>query len=238
MPAEEKKVITVSGLQVEVVRKGIKNLHLGVYPPDGRVRVAAPLAVDNEAVRMAVVTRLAWIRRQQSKFKQQPRQSTRQMVTGESHYVLGQRLRLRVEEQPGRQGVCLRGKTRLLLTVRPGVSVDVKRRLLDEWYRSELKTLAAQWQQDWEKRLGVKMAALGVRRMKTRWGSCNPATGRILLNLELAKTPVQYIEYVFVHELAHLRERQHDAKFIRLLDQHLPTWREAKNLLGQHPLGV
>lgn len=238
MTQEGKSFITVSGLRVEVVHKAIKNLHLGVYPPDGHIRVAAPLSVDSDAVRMAVLTRLGWIKRQRSKFKQQPRQSTRQMVTGESHYVFGRRLRLTVEERPGRQTVELRGKTRLHLCVRPGSTTEARQRVLDRWYRQQLHTSIEQWLGDWEKRLRVKASAVSIRKMKTKWGSCNPVSGRILLNLELAKTPETCIEYVLVHELAHLQERHHNSRFLKLLEQHLPEWQGLKATLAKHPLCV
>jgi len=228
--------LTVSGINVEIVRKDIKNLHLGVYPPDGRVRVAAPLLVNDEAVRLAVIGKLAWIKRQQAKFAAQSRQSARQMVSGESHYFQGQRYRLRVRESSGRQQVCLRGKATLELSVRPGSNVEQREAVLQQWYRDQLRLQAADLMEKWQALLGVEASAWGIRRMKTLWGSCNTESRRIWLNLELAKKPPQCVEYIVVHELMHLRERHHNARFVSLMNQHLPNWEMTRALLNQTPL--
>lgn len=229
--------ITVSGLPVEVERKAIKNLHLGVYPPHGRVRVAAPLAVSDDAVRLAVISKLGWVKRQRAKFAAQPRQSQREMVSGESHYFLGQRFRLRVVEQEGTNKVVQRGKTRLVLFVRPDTSTEDREKLLQRWYRQELKALLPDLLDKWQPLLGVNASHWGVKKMKTKWGSCNTEARRIWLNLELAKKPVQCIEYVLVHELTHLLVRRHDDEFKRVLDRHLPTWRTVRAELQRAPLG-
>jgi hypothetical protein len=221
----ESRNITVSGLTVEVVRKPIKNLHLGVYPPQGRVRVAAPLAVDDEAVRLAVVGKLGWIKRQRAKFQAQPRQSERRMVSGESHYFLGQRYRLRVIEQSGIPRLTFKGKATMLLTVRPHTTLEKRQEILHAFYRAELKKLVPELLDKWQPILGVTANAWGIKRMKTKWGTCNIEVRRIWLNLELAKKPVQCLEYILVHELTHLLERHHNERFTKLLDQHLPQWR-------------
>lgn len=220
----ESRNITVSGLIVEVVRKPIKNLHLGVYPPLGRVRVAAPLTVDDEAVRLAVVGKLGWIKRQRAKFQAQPRQSERLMVSGESHYFLGRRYRLRVHETTGSLRIVLRGKATMELFVRTGTTVERREQVLQDFYRAELKRLLPELLEKWQSKLGVEARAWGIKRMKTKWGTCNIEARRIWLNLELAKKPVQCLEYILVHELAHLHERHHNDRFISLLDQHLPQW--------------
>lgn len=233
----ESRNITVSGLTVEVVRKPIKNLHLGVYPPQGRVRVAAPLAVDDEAVRLAVVGKLGWIKRQRAKFQAQPRQSQRRMVSGESHYFLGQRYRLRVHESSGTAlHVSLRGKACMDLFVRPETTVERREQVLQDFYRAELKRLVPELLEKWQPKLGVEVRAWGIKRMKTKWGTCNIEARRIWLNLELAKKPVQCLEYILVHELAHLHERHHNARFISLLDQHLPQWGQLRELLNNSHL--
>jgi predicted metal-dependent hydrolase len=225
--------IQVSGIAVDIERKAIKNLHLGVYPPQGRVRVAAPLTVDNEAVRLAVIGKLAWIRRQQAQFKAQPRESRREMVSGESHYVFGQRLRLRVVEVDANPLVQLAGKTMIRLQVRPGSTRDQREVVLHSWYRSQLKAVIPGLIAKWQPVLGVVPSAWGVKRMKTKWGSCNPETGRIWLNLELARKPIQCVEYILVHELAHLVERRHDDRFRRLLDRLLPGWEHTRAELNR-----
>jgi predicted metal-dependent hydrolase len=216
--------IIVSGLSVEVVRKNIKNLHLGVYPPLGRIRVAAPLAVSDDAVRLAVVGKLGWIKRQRAKFEAQPRQSPRRMVSGESHYFMGQRYRLRVVEGSTPMRVALRGKAGLDLLVRPETSTGRREELLQAFYRAELKKLIPTLLDKWQPILGVEANAWGIKKMKTKWGTCNIAARRVWLNLELAKKPIQCLEYILVHELLHLIERHHNDRFRGLMDQYMPPW--------------
>jgi predicted metal-dependent hydrolase len=232
----ERRRITVGGVAVEVVRKPIKNLHLGVYPPNGRVRVAAPLSVSDEAVRLAVVERLAWVKRQKDRFAAQARQSRRDMVTGETHYYLGRRYRLRVIEHAGPPRVALRGTRSLDLYVRPGLTAEQRERILHDWYRARLKEAVPPILAKWEEALGVTVAAWGVRKMKTKWGSCNPETRRVWLNLELAKKPVQCLDYLILHELVHLLERRHTDRFTALMDRHLPDWRLRRDELNAAPL--
>lgn len=228
--------IRVSGLAVQVVRKDIKNLHLGVYPPAGRVRVAAPLRVGNDAVRLAVIGKLGWIRKQQARFAAQPRQTERQMVSGESHYFLGRRYRLRVVEGGGPSRVVLRNRTTLELQVRTGSDARRRDRVLRKWYRERLRGLVPPLLAKWDSLLGVHASAWGIKKMKTKWGSCNVDSRRIWLNLELAKKPVRCLEYLVVHELAHLIERLHDGRFVAILDRHLPHWRRCREELNSEPL--
>lgn len=232
----EQHLITVSGLQVQIVRKAIKNLHLGVYPPHGRVRVATPLAVSDEAVRLAVIGKLGWIKRQRAAFHAQPRQSEREMVSGESHYFLGRRYRLHVVESRGAGRVVMRNGHRLDLHVRPTADEKVRERVLQQWYRERLRELMAPLSAQWGDRLGVQAADWGIKRMKTKWGACNIEARRIWLNLELAKKPVSCIEYIIVHELLHLIERHHNDRFVSLLDHHLPNWQHRRRALNSAPL--
>ena len=229
--------ITVSGIAVEVVRKDIKNLHLGVYPPLGRVRVAVPLVVSDEAVRLAVIDKLGWIKRQRAQFSRQPRQSEREMVNGESHYFLGQRYRLRVHEHVGPARVARRGIASLDLFVRPGSTAEQRETVLLHWHRAQLKALIPPLLAHWQPLLGVAVSSWGVKKMKTKWGSCNVAARRIWLNLELAKKPESCLEYIVVHELVHLLERQHNARFTALMAQHLPDWQQRRALLKASVLG-
>ncbi len=229
--------ITVAGIKVEVVRKDIKNLHLGVYPPNGRVRVAAPLVVSDEAVRLAVIDKLGWIKRQRAKFAEQPRQSQREMVNGESHYFLGKRYRLRVHEQDAPARVAIRGIASLDLFVRPGSSAEQREAVLLRWHREQLKALIPPLLEKWQPLLGVQVADWGIKKMKTKWGSCNIAARRIWLNLELAKKPIQCLEYIVVHEMVHLLERHHNERFSALLDTHVPQWRQYREMLKKAPLG-
>jgi len=231
------KRITVSGIPVEVVRKDIKNLHLGVYPPIGRVRVAAPLVVSDEAVRLAVIDKLGWIKRQRAQFAKQPRQSEREMVNGESHYFLGRRYRLRVHEVDAPSRVALRGVASIDLFVRPGSSVERREAVLLDWHRASLRSVIADLLALWQPRLGVRAAFWGIKKMKTKWGSCNVSARRIWLNLELAKKPTQCLEYILVHELVHMIERNHTERFTSLMDLHLPDWRTRREVLNSSPLG-
>ncbi len=225
----------IGGVVVSVVRKRIKNLHLGVYPPNGRVRVAVPMGVSDDAVRLAVVDRLAWIRRQQARFAAQPRQSVREMISGESHYFLGRRYRLRVVEGVGAGAASCQGSM-IELRVPRGADAARRERVLHEWYRRQLKALLPALLASWEEKLGVQTRDWGVKKMKTRWGSCNPRARRIWLNLELAKKPVHCLEYVLVHELAHLVERGHGERFLAIMDRHLPQWRVYRQELNSAPL--
>jgi len=232
----ETRQITVSGLPVQVVRKDIKNLHLGVYPPHGRVRVAAPLRVSDKAVRLAVVGKLGWIKRQRARFEGQSRQSAREMVAGESHYFLGRRYRLRVVRDDRVCKVVLRNKATIELHVRSGIRAAERNQVLQRWYRHQLRELIPPLLEKRQVALGVQVAAWGIRKMKTRWGTCNPIARRIWLNLELAKKPVQCLEYIIVHELVHLIERHHTDRVVALMDQHLPQWRLRRHELNSSPL--
>ena len=228
--------LTISGIKVEVLRKDIKNLHVGVYPPNGRVRVAAPLVVSNEAVRLAIIDKLGWIRRQKAKFAEQPRQSQREMVNGESHYFLGQRYRLRVHEHDAPPRVAVRGITSLDLFVRPGSSAEQREDILLGWYRDQLKALIPPLLEKWQPILGVQAANLGIKKMKTKWGSCNPITRRIWLNLELAKKPILCIEYIVVHELTHMLDPSHNDHFVALMNQFMPAWQSCRQMLNTLPV--
>jgi predicted metal-dependent hydrolase len=228
--------ISINGLHVEIVRKDIKNLHLGVYPPHGRVRVATPLPVSDQAVRLAVIGKLGWIKRHKARFENQPRQSTREMVNGETHYFLGRRLRLRVIESKGAGQVFLKAPARLELHAQPKTTSIQREHLLNKWYRQQLQTRIVTLVKKWEAIMGVQATEVRIKKMKTKWGSCNITARRIWLNLELAKKPVQCLEYIIVHELSHLIERHHDEKFVALMNKHLPQWRRYREELNAAPL--
>jgi predicted metal-dependent hydrolase len=228
--------LVVSSLRVSVVRKPIKNLHLGVYPPDGRIRVAAPLAVSDSAVRVAVIARLPWIKRQQAAFEHQVRESAREMVSGESHYYRGRRYRLMVLESKGSPRVEIRGPKILALYVQPGWTAEDRARLLQRWYRERLRELLPPILEKWQAKLGIELRSWSIKRMKTKWGSCNSAARRIWVNLELVKKPPACLEYVVVHELVHLLARKHDERFLALMDRHLPSWRQYRAELNAAPL--
>lgn len=232
----ERHTIEVSGIPVEVVRKDIKNLHLAVYPPAGRVRVAVPSRLSDDAVRLAVVSRLGWIRRQQERFEQQERQSQREMVSGESHYVQGRRYRLDVIEHDGPASVRLRNNTTLELRVRPGTDTRKRETVLHRWHRQRMRAQIPDLIAEWEPIIGVDVADWGIKRMKTRWGTCNVDARRVWLNLELAKKPAECLDYVLVHEMVHLLERRHNDRFQDYMDQFMPQWRLYRDELNRVPL--
>ncbi|WP_353410364.1 SprT family zinc-dependent metalloprotease [Arenicella sp. 4NH20-0111] len=229
-------MITVNGIDVQVVRKDIKNLHLAVYPPDGNVRVAVPTHVTDDNVRLAVVSKLSWIKRQQKDFQDQPRQSEREYVSGECHYYQGKRYRLELIEKDAKPAIELFKSGKLRMYVRPGASVATKERLLSGWYRTELKKSIPELLSKWQPIVGREAAFWGIKKMKTKWGSCNTDANRIWLNLELAKKPVECLEYILVHELVHLYERNHNERFKLRLEKALPNWRARQNLLNSSPL--
>jgi predicted metal-dependent hydrolase len=225
----------VAGIQVELIQKDIKNLHLAVYPPDGRVRLAAPLDVNVRTLELYVASKIPWIRRQQRKFASMDRPSPRQYLHRESHYYLGRRYLLRVHETEhpyGATKVVCRTKTYIDLYVKAGASTEQKAALLKAWYRTQLKSILAELVPKWEAVLGVKAQEVKVHTMKTKWGSCNTDSGKILFNIELAKKPIECIEYVVVHELLHLIERKHNDLFKAYLDKYLPNWVQVKAMLN------
>lgn len=228
--------IDVRGTPVEIVRKDIKNLHVGVYPPNGRVRVAAPFRLDDGAVRLAVISRLGWIQRQRAEFAQQDRQSQRELVTGESHYFQGRRYRLDVKEQEGSSFVRLPNNTTMELHVPRGTDRKAREFVLQRWYRTRLReqipTLLAKWQRT----VGVTVSDVRIKKMKTRWGTCRAEARRIWINLELAKKPASCLEYILVHEMVHLLERHHNERFRALMDGAMPQWRLCREQLNRAPL--
>lgn len=223
-------------MAVDVVRKSIKNLHLGVYPPQGRVRVAAPTSVTDDAVRLAVIGKLGWIKKQQDRFESQPRQSEREMVTGETHYFFGRGYRIRVVEHAKAGQVRIVNSSTLELAVRPGTSAEQRAKVMQRWLREQLKSQIGPLIEKWQAVVGVEVAEWGVKRMKTKWGSCNIEARRIWINLELAKKPLECLEYIIVHELAHLLERNHNDRFIAIMDRCMPKWRSVRDLLNSAPL--
>ncbi|OZC50773.1 metal-dependent hydrolase [Rhodococcus sp. 06-621-2] len=227
--------LTVRGIEVDIVYKNIKNLHIGVYPPVGRVRVAAPKRMDDDQVRLAVIQRLTWIKRQRAQLQSAPRQSEREMTAGESHYVWGVRKRLKVVERSGRAHL-EPDSDRLVLYVPAGTEADKRRDHLEQWYREQLRHALPALIASWELKLGVEVPKWSIRRMKTKWGSCNRETRHIWFNVELAKKHPDCLEYIVVHEMTHYFERSHGTGFTALMDQNLPDWRSRRDQLNSSPL--
>jgi len=202
-----KKTRTViCDLEIETVKKDIKNIHVGVYPPNGRVRVAAPLKTTDEAIKLLVISKMSWIKKQQLKFEGQERQTKREYVSGESHYFLGNRYRLNVIRTDAKPKIEIKSKTRIDMYVKPQASLEEKERLIDSFYRSELKKQIPKLLSKWQETTGLHIKEIKIKKMKTKWGTCNPKHQRIWLNLELGKKPLRCLEYVLVHEMTHLKE--------------------------------
>ena len=228
--------INLGDIAVDVVFKDIKNIHLGVYPPDGKVRVAAPARMSLDTLRVFVISKLTWIRQQQKKLRDQARETPREFLDRESHYLWGTRYLLKVIEEDAAPTVVLKPGT-MVLRVRPGTSEEKKQAIVSGWYRQQIKTAASELTAKWEPILGVRVERVFVQRMKTRWGGCNTDSHTIRLNTELAKKPRECLEYIIVHELVHLLERHHTERFTALMDEHLPQWRQLRKLLNTAPLG-
>ena len=223
----------VNGIEIEIEKKNIKNIYLGVYPPDGRVRVAAPLNTTDENVRLLIVSKLRWIKKQQENFASQERQSKREYVSGESYYLWGERYNLRVIERDNIYSkIEIEKKKYINLYVKYGTPVEKREKIITEWYRKQIKQEIPKLISKWEPKLGVKVKSWGVKKMNTKWGTCNNNASRIWLNLYLAKRPFKCLEYVVVHEMAHLLERTHSDRFKQLMDQHYPNWKSVKDELN------
>lgn len=229
--------IEVGDITIDVVRKEIKNMHLAVYPPTGRVRLAAPLDVNEDAIRLFAISKMGWIKRNQRNFEKQERETPREYKERESHYFQGSRYLLRIKETTAPGYVKLSNKTYIDLYVKEGVSIDYKRNVMNEWYREQLKLAIPEIVERWEMKLDVKLSSWQVRQMKTRWGSCDIEKRIIRLNLELAKKPIHSLEYIVVHEMMHLLERHHNDQFIALMDFHLPNWRQLRSELNRIEVG-
>lgn len=227
--------IEIGSIVMQINRKDIKNLYINVLPPDGRIRLSVPQNMSDIALRMAVSSRIAWIKKQQNVFAKQARQSDREMVSGESHYIWGKRYRLSIIERKGKHEIKV-GCGWLYLYVNTSTLAENRTLVLNSFYREELKRRIVELLPIWESKLGVSVDSWGVKKMKTKWGSCNTQQKRIWLNLELAKKPVECLEYVLVHELIHILERKHNDLFKQYMDNHLPDWRQRKDLLNAMPL--
>jgi len=227
--------IDLGEIAVDVVKKDIKNIHLSVYPPAGRVRISAPLRMDLDTIRVFAITKLGWIKRQQQKLREQERESPREYLDRESHYVWGKRYLLKVEEIDAAPEVELK-HSKMILRTRPGTRQERKKEILEAWYREKLKEAIPLLISKWETLMGAKVQRFFVQRMKTKWGSCSSEAMSIRLNTDLAKKPRECLEYIVVHEMAHLLEPTHNDRFISLMDQFMPKWRFYKDQLNRLPV--
>ena len=225
--------IVINDIEIEVIKKNIKNVHLSVHPPAGRVRLAAPENMDEEAIRLFAISKLSWIKKQRKEFDTQERQSVREFLSGESHYFMGSRYLLNVIESSEKQRVELRNKKYMDLYVRPGHTKENRERIVSQWYREELKSLIPEYIEKWEDTIGVTVNEWGIKLMKTKWGTCNEQDKRIWINLELAKKNPRCLEYIIVHEMVHLLERNHNDKFKAYMDEFLPNWKSIRDELNE-----
>ncbi len=228
--------IAVGDISIDVIIKNIKNVHLSVHPPSGRVRVSAPRHMQLESIRVFVISKLDWIKRHRSRIAVQARETPREFLERESHYVWGKRYLLRIVEQEQAPSVEL-DHQRMVLTVRPGADSEKKRAVVEQWRREQVKEAGRQLIAKWEPIMGVQVSRIHVQRMKTKWGSCNTKLKAIRLNTELAKKPPELMEYIVVHEMAHLLEPKHNGRFTALMDQFIPNWKHHRDQLNQLPVG-
>jgi predicted metal-dependent hydrolase len=231
----KQEVLSIANIEVDVVRKDIKNMHLAVYPPSGRVRLSAPLKTDLEVVRLFAISKLGWIKKHIKNFKAQPRETKRIFKSGESHFFRGKRYVLEVKEGAPKNYVELDVK-KIHLFIKEDVSVEKRELILREWYRKQLKQILPELIQKWEKVIGVEADEWAVKLMRTKWGACNIEEKRIWLNLELAKKPTICLEYIIVHELVHLLERNHNDRFIHHMNTFMPKWRFHRDELNKLPV--
>jgi predicted metal-dependent hydrolase len=229
------KQLQLGDLTIDVIYKDIKNVHLSVYPPVGKVRISAPLHMNPETIRVFAISKLGWIKAQRKKLQEQDRETPREYLNRESHYLWGKRYLLTVIEADQKPSIEIK-HNRLVIRVRPGTDEVKKRELVEEWYRGQIRQAIIPIIAKWEGLLKVKVERVFIQKMKTKWGSCNPSGRNIRLNTDLAKKPRECLEYIVVHEMLHLIERRHNERFIGLLDQHMPAWGARRDLLNQAPL--
>lgn len=231
------ETIHLGELSIEVSKKDIKHVHLSVHPPDGRVTLVAPKTTRLEVARAYAISKLGWIRKQQQKLKSQARETPRKFTERESHYLWGRRHLLALAYKDAKPSVSIDHK-RITLTVRPGSTKAKREQVMHEWHKTLLHAVVPALIAKWEPKIGVKVSGYFLQRMKTKWGSCNHAAGNIRLNTELVKKPKDLLEYVIVHELAHLLAPTHSDRFVAILDKHYPTWRDARAELNELPLAA
>ena len=227
--------VKLGDMTVDVVLKDIKNVHLSVHPPTGRVTISAPARMSLDTIRVFAISKLGWIRQQQRKLQEQERETPREYLDRESHYVWGKRYLLKIVEAEQPPSVSL-SHSRMVLQVRPGTSPSKRQEILEDWYRELVKQAAPPLIAKWELLLGVSSSRLFVQRMKTKWGSCSPGARNIRLNTDLAKKPRECLEYLVVHELVHLLEPTHNVRFIARMDQFMPKWRAHRQSLNRLPV--
>jgi len=223
--------IKLENITIEVITKNIKNINLAILPPQGRVRISAPKKMNIQAIKIFAISKIAWIKKHQEKMQKQPQESKKEYCNEESHYFFGTKYLLKIEQSSKKSQIEIRGNFLILNLGKMENNKKNRQFILQEWYRRQLKEKAAEIIKEWEEKTNLKVASFFIRNMKTRWGSCNPQSKKIMLNLELAKKPLNCLIYVIVHEIVHLLERRHNKLFFAYLDQFLPNWKCYKEQL-------
>jgi predicted metal-dependent hydrolase len=227
--------IQLGSIEAEVILKDIQNVHLSVHPPAGRVRIAAPARMNLDTIRVFAISKLGWIKQQQKALAEQQRETQREYIGRESHYVWGKRYLLSVVEQDAPPSISLQ-HSKMILRIRPGTDAAKRHEITEQWYRDQVRASVPELIERWSPVLGVRVTRFAIQRMRTRWGSCNPHAGSIRLNTDLAKKPPQCLEYIVVHEMMHLLEPTHNARFVALMDQFMPQWHHHRQTLNRLPL--
>lgn len=227
----------VGSLKIKVVKKDIKNIHLAVYPPNGSIRLASPRNVKDDTLRLFVVSKIGWIRKQQRRFERQDREGIKEYIERESHYYLGKRYLLKVVERNAVPSVSISNKF-IVLQVRPGTALEKRQQILGQWYRQQLTDVISPLIDKWQKKIGVEPKSWSIRKMRTKWGTCNIEAKNISFNVELIKKPIDCLQFIIVHELVHMLERKHNARFIGYMNLFLPKWKSSKNLLNNLPIAM
>jgi len=230
------KRLKLGDIAVDVVLKDIKNVHLSVYPPTGRVRISAPMRMSLDTIRVFAISKLGWIKQQQKKLRGQERETPREYLNRESHFVWGKRYLLKIVEEHRAPRVELK-HSKMVLRVGPGADHDAKQAIVARWYREQIRVAVPDLIARWEPVIGVTVKQVFVQKMKTKWGSCNPASRSIRLNTDLAKKPRECLEYILIHEMVHLLERHHNDRFKEYMDRFMPSWRHRRDELNRAPLG-
>jgi predicted metal-dependent hydrolase len=223
--------MNISGIEIDVIKKNIKHLHIIVIPPNGDVRISAPFSASDDTIRLFAISKIAWIREQAAKYRNQLRQSVREYVSGESHYLWGKRYRLEVKYTNGNNSVIPRGN-KIILLIHSDSTQKNRDSTMKNWYRKQLRSKLPLLFEAWEKRIGVHADDIKIKDMLTKWGTCSIKAKRIWINLQLVKKPPECLEYIVVHELIHLKEKAHNNHFIALMDEFLPDWRDRKEILN------
>lgn len=227
--------MVIAGIPAQIIKKDIKNMHLYVKPPDGHVEVSVPRHLSDESIAMFIRTRVGWIKKQQEKYREQPRQTAREYVSGETLYIWGKQFFLQVEFSNRGNALTLSGD-KAILTVRKESTAQQRENYVNEWYRELLKAEIEKRLPKWENLSGLYCSGWQTKYMTTKWGTCNTKTRKIWINLQLAKKSYECLDYVLLHELAHLRVKDHSAEFLAILDEHMPYWREVRKQLNDSTL--